>query len=540
MRRTAATPPRPDRPPSPTRARSRDGATLARMPGLHERLSRTQKQVVMGVVDAAVLVAALYGGVAMRLGSLTPDLTPYLLLFVVAPVCGVACFAGLGLYHEMVRYFGPRVAIPLVKGAGLTALVLLAASFLTPDRGAAITRGSFVGFACLTVLGCGGVRLVLRAYLRSRLAASREHVCVYGAGQAGAGLVSLLSADPLRAVAFLVDDDPHLHGRRIRGVPVHAPAKLRDLVAQHRVTTVMLALPSVGVRRRREIVDALRGLGLRVLTVPTLREIAEGRARIDQLRPVAIEDLLGRSPVPPDPRLVSGTVRERSVMVTGAGGSIGSELCRQILHHEPARLVMLDSSEFNLYTIDAEVRSRGGSRPVPIESLLGSVEDGAFVERLIRRHAVETVYHAAAYKHVPLVESNELAGIRNNVIGTWRTAEAAEAGGVRTFVLISTDKAVRPTSVMGASKRFAEIVLQGIASRGSPMRCLNVRFGNVLGSSGSVVPLFRRQIEAGGPVTVTHPEVTRYFMTIPEASELVLQAASMGRGGEVFVLEMGE
>jgi len=508
-----------------------------------DRLSRRQKQVVMAVADGVVLSGAVYGGVAMRLGTLVPDLTPYWALMALAPLVGIPLFVALGLYREIIRYVGPQLALLLAKGTIATTVVLIAASFLLADRGALITRGSFAGFACLVMIGCGGLRLAARAFLRSFWSSAREHVGVYGAGQAGAGLVSMLAADPTRAVAFIVDDEARMHGRRIRGVPVHDPARMRELVARHRVTTMMLALPSIGVRRRREIIDSLRALGLRVLTVPTLREIADGTARIDQLRPVAIEDLLGRNPVPPDPRLVSETVRGRSVLITGAGGSIGSELCRQVLRHGPSRFTMLDACEFNLYTIDAEIRGalqRSGAATLAVESILGTVEDGSRVEAIMRRNAVETVYHAAAYKHVPMVENNELAGVRNNVLGTWRTAEAAEAGGVRTFVLISTDKAVRPTSVMGASKRFAEMVLQGFAARGSRMRCVNVRFGNVLGSSGSVIPLFRRQIEEGGPVTVTHPDVTRYFMTIPEASELVLQAASMGRGGEVFVLEMGE
>ncbi|MBX3354352.1 MAG: polysaccharide biosynthesis protein [Phycisphaeraceae bacterium] len=512
------------------------------MLGTLDRLSRRQKQVLMGFADAAVLVAAVYGGVAMRLGTFTPDLTPYWPIMALAPVVGIPCFAFLGLYREIIRYVGPRIAILLAKGTLATTVVLIAASFLVINRGSGVSRAAFFGFACLTMIGCGGLRLAARSYLRSLSLTGREHVCIYGAGQAGAGLLAMLAADPTRAVAFIVDDDPRLQGRRIRGVPVHDPANLGELVARHRITTVMLAMPSIGVRRRREIIDVIRGLGRRVLTVPSLREIADGRARIDQLRPVAIEDLLGRSPIPPDPRLVAQTVSDRSVMVTGAGGSIGSELCRQALRQRPTRLIMVDSCEFNLYSIDAEITNsarRLGVAPV-IESVLASVEDATRLEAVLRKHGVETLYHAAAYKHVPLVEANEIAGVRNNVIGTWRAAEAAEAAGVRTFVLISTDKAVRPSSVMGASKRFAELILQGFAFRGSPMRCINVRFGNVLGSSGSVIPLFRRQIEEGGPVTVTHPEVTRYFMTIPEASELVLQAASMGRGGEVFVLDMGE
>lgn len=504
-----------------------------------DRLSRGRKQLLMGAADAFVLIMAIYGGVAMRFGTLVPDMTPYWLLMLLAPIIGISTFAMLGLYREIIRYVGPRLAILLAKGTIATTVLLVAASFLLFDRGGTIARASFVGFTCLTMIGCGGLRLAARAYLRSLSFTGREHVCVYGAGQAGAGLVAMLAADPTRAVAFIIDDDQRLQGRRIRGTQVHASSRLRELVVRHHVTTVMMALPSIGVRRRREIIDELRALGLRVLTVPTLREIADGTARIDQVRPVAIEDLLGRSPVPPDPVLVSGTTRDRSVLVTGAGGSIGSELCRQILRQSPARLVLLDACEFNLYDIDGDLRTGRGPLPA-IESILGNVEDGSRAEALMRRYAVETVFHAAAYKHVPLVESNELAGLRNNVIGTWRVAEAAEAAGVRTFVLVSTDKAVRSTSVMGASKRFAELILQGFAARGSPMRCINVRFGNVLGSSGSVIPLFRKQIEEGGPVTVTHPDVTRYFMTIPEASELVLQAASMGRGGEVFVLDMGE
>jgi len=507
---------------------------------LLDRLSRRQKQILMAVTDALVLLFALYGGVGMRLGTFVPDLSDYAILMVLAPIIGIPTFAALGLYREIIRYLGPRLAVLLAKGTLLITVSLVAASFLILDRGGTISRSSFFGFACLTMIGCGGLRLAARAYLRSLSLTGREHVCIYGAGKAGAGLLSMLATDPTRAVAFLVDDEPRLHGRRMRGAQVHDTKRLGELVARHRVTTVMLALPSIGVRRRREIVDSIRALGLRVLTVPTLREIADGTARIDQLRPVAIEDLLGRSPVPPDPALISQTVQGRSVLVTGAGGSIGSELCRRILRQHPARLVMLDACEFNLYMIDGEIRRSATDTGVPTESILGSVEDAACLEAVIRRYAVETVYHAAAYKHVPLVETNELSGIRNNVIGTWRAAEAAEAAGAKTFVLISTDKAVRPTSVMGASKRCAEIILQGIAGRGSPMRCVNVRFGNVLGSSGSVVPLFRKQIEEGGPVTVTHADVTRYFMTIPEASELVLQAASMGRGGEVFLLDMGE
>jgi FlaA1/EpsC-like NDP-sugar epimerase len=340
----------------------------------------------------------------------------------------------------------------------------------------------------------------------------------------------------------LVDDDPRLAGTVIAGVRVRRPAELPALVARHRVRRVLLAVPGIDRRRRRAIIEDLARLAVHVQTLPDIVDLVAGRARVDELAEVDVVDLLGREPVPPDPALLDRCIRGKSVMVTGAGGSIGSALCQQILRLGPRRLVLFEISEHALYRVEQDLRRAAAHADPGVEvvALLGSVHHLDRVHSIMTAFGVQTVYHAAAYKHVPIVEANMVEGIHNNVIGTWHCAEAAEAAGVETFVLVSTDKAVNPTNVMGATKRVAELVLQGMAERGSRTRFCMVRFGNVLDSSGSVVPLFRAQIRAGGPVTVTHPDVVRYFMTIPEAASLVIQAGSMASGGDVFLLDMGE
>jgi FlaA1/EpsC-like NDP-sugar epimerase len=317
---------------------------------------------------------------------------------------------------------------------------------------------------------------------------------------------------------------------------------MEQLIAAHDITQVLLAIPAASPERRKEIINSLVGLPVYVRTVPKINELVAGQASVNQIRDIDLDDLLGREPVPPHPELIDRCITGKTVMVTGAGGSIGSELCRQILLSSPRELILLDNSEYALYNIERELRElmEGSGVSIEMVALLGSVQDQRRLESIYRTFHVETVYHAAAYKHVPMVEYNVAEGVANNVFGTWYAAEAARKAGVETFVLVSTDKAVRPTNIMGASKRFAEMILQGLAQTDTRTRFCMVRFGNVLGSSGSVVPLFREQIENGGPVTVTHPEVSRYFMSIAEAAQLVLQASAMGTGGDVFVLDMGE
>ena len=369
-----------------------------------------------------------------------------------------------------------------------------------------------------------------------------ERVAIYGAGEAGAGLSAVLSTTRVFDPVAFVDDNHSLHGRSINGIRVHAPGELPALIDSLKVNRVLLALPSLSRRGRREILTNLEPLGVHIQTVPEFEQLVTGRASVGDIREVDVADLLGRDAVPPIPALFDACIRDRIVMVTGAGGSIGSELCRQIIGLRPKCLILVEMSELALYNIERELRTRNDAQQLRVElvGLIGNAHHRFRVREILQTYRVQTVYHAAAYKHVPIVEQNIIEGIHNNVIATWYTAEAAHETEVDTFVLVSTDKAVNPANVMGATKRFAEIVLQGLQSRGSKTRFCMVRFGNVLASSGSVVPLFDEQIKAGGPVTVTHPDVIRYFMTITEAAQLVIQAGAMAEGGDVFVLDMGK
>jgi len=510
------------------------------------RLSRRTKQVAIASADAVALAGAAWLAFAIRYGTFDPPIGDAWWLPMAAVLIGLPVFWASGLYREVTRYVGTQFVLRLVQSVVLVTLLLAFAAFIA-DRGSDVPRTIFAPFAMAAIIGSGGIRVLLREGVRqilSRRAASR--VAIFGAGHAGVGLGTVLAQDPTRELVAFFDDDPSVVGSHLASVRVWSSRDLERIVAERNIDTVMLALPEGGWRRRREIFRRLRRNGVRVLTVPTFKEIADGIVGVENVREVAIGDLLGRPQIRPEPALLRRCIDGRSVLVTGAGGSIGSELCRQILRLGPSRLVLLDSSEFNLYQIEMELRSLAASAgiQVPIVAVLGSVLDELGLERLMKQNRVATVYHAAAYKHVPIVEANEVEGARTNVLGTVRTAQAARTTGVSTFVLVSTDKAVRPTSVMGATKRMAELVLQAIqadeVSSGGTTCFVMVRFGNVLGSSGSVVPLFAEQIRAGGPVTVTHPDVTRYFMTISEASELVLQAAAMGDGGDVFVFDMGE
>jgi FlaA1/EpsC-like NDP-sugar epimerase len=398
----------------------------------------------------------------------------------------------------------------------------------------------FIIYAVIATLYAGTTRFAARELFR-RPSNSSQPVAIYGAGAVGAQLCSALSGRGQFRVAAFIDDSAGMQGARVYGIPVFSPDQLPEIRRKFGINVVLLALPSASRRRRTAIVDQLTPMGFKVQTVPNITEIISGQSRVEEVRDIDVHDLLGRDPVPPNQALLGACIRGKSILVTGAGGSIGSELCRQIIDLAPRRLVLLEVSELALYEIERELRSlnaRLGNR-IELVALLGNAHHKHRVREIMTTFGIQTVYHAAAYKHVPIVEHNMIEGIYNNIFATYNTAEAAMECRVETFVLISTDKAVNPTNVMGCTKRVAEMVLQGLQQRGANTRFCMVRFGNVLESSGSVVPLFREQIREGGPVTVTHPDVIRYFMTIPEAAGLVIQAGSMGSGGDVFVLDMG-
>lgn len=496
----------------------------------------------MVVADLIVLPVALYLAIALRRGTLTPDVTHLWWVFLLAPLVALPIFLRLGLYRALIRYMEDKAVIAIFLSVTLSVTAL---KFLTLSLGVyEISYASFCIYWMLAMLSVTGTRFLARAYFRNRghSKQSCSRVAIYGAGDAGIQLASaLLSGKDYRPVAFF-DDKSERDKTEIFGIKVHSLWDVPSLVTRLDISAVFLALPSASRSRRREIINRLERLHVQVRTVPNVSKLSQGAQRIDDIREVDIEDVLGRDTVNPDETLLGACINGKSVLVSGAGGSIGSELCRQILLQKPVRLVLFELCEFALYQIEQELSALNQrlDRQVEIVPILGSVCQRSWVETVIRTHKIETIYHAAAYKHVPMVEANVVAGVRNNVFGTLHLAQAAMVAGVETFVLISTDKAVRPTNVMGASKRLAELILQGLDGHSVRTRFSMVRFGNVLGSSGSVVPLFRKQIRDGGPVTLTDPDIIRFFMTIPEAAQLVLQAGSMGVGGDVFVLDMGQ
>jgi FlaA1/EpsC-like NDP-sugar epimerase len=500
-------------------------------------LPRSAKRLVMLIADFAAMPSCL----VLAVWLVTPEIQsrlPY--WFWAAPiVVGLPTLRLCGIYKSVIRFMGLELIEAAVKSVTIVSLVLLlcvAAVDTWPDAVRASATFWFLGMVYIV-----GSRLTVRWLLQSRNAAG-DRVVIYGAGDAGAHLLSaLMGRGEFVPVAF-VDDNPALRGAVVNGLEVHSPGSLAGFIDEFGVSRVLLALPSVSRRRRLEIINHLEQLPVHVQTMPDTVDLVSGNAHVEDIREVDITDLLGRDAVPPMPKLLDASIRGRSVMVTGAGGSIGSELCNQIVQLGPKRLVMLDMSEAALYTVDQAMQELVNRKSLSIElvALIGSAHHQSRMREALETYGVETVYHAAAYKHVPLVEHNMIEGIHNNVFGTLHSAEAAIATGVKSFVLVSTDKAVLPANVMGATKRFAELVLQGLNQRGSGTTFSMVRFGNVLASSGSVVPLFREQIRNGGPVTVTHPAIYRYFMTIPEAAALVLQAGSMATGGDVFVLDMGK
>jgi FlaA1/EpsC-like NDP-sugar epimerase len=503
-----------------------------------KHLGRFSKQLIMLLADLFAIPAALWTAVSLRTGSPDIDLASDGVLYVAALISTIPVFTRLGLYRAVIRFVGIQAVRIIGLSVAFSAAVLAGVNALFV-RGP-LPNEVFVIYFGVSLMYVGLSRFAARELLRLRVT-DVERVIIYGAGAAGAQLCSALKTRGQFRPVAMIDDSPGLWGAHVSGLEVHSPGELTEIRRRRGAGLVLLAMPSTSRRRRSEIIDQLSASGFTVQTVPEIAEIISGKSRLEEIRDIDVHDLLGRDPVPPDPALLSACIRGKSILVTGAGGSIGSELCRQIMALSPRRLVMLEVSELALYEIERELRWLNAQLENRIEvvALLGNAHRKLRVREIITTFGVQTIYHAAAYKHVPIVEHNMIEGIHNNIFATFDTAEAALECRVETFVLISTDKAVNPTNVMGCTKRVAEMVLQGLHQRGSGTRFCMVRFGNVLESSGSVVPLFREQIREGGPITVTHPDVIRYFMTIVEAAQLVIQAGSMGSGGDVFVLDMG-
>ena len=534
------------------------------------RLPRRYKRLIQVSTDVVLVWIALWLAFVVRLGD-TRNIEPlggHAWLFGIAPLIAIPFFVRFGMYRAVMRYFGNDALMAIAKAVTLSALLLSLAVYWRSDAPKLIPRSMVFNYWWLSLVLIGGLRLVMRQYFMGDWFspdsltkfkgrdAGLPKVAVYGAGAAGNQLVAALRLGRgMRPVAF-IDDDPNLFNRSISGLRVYSPKHIQQMIEETGSDEILLAIPSASRARRREVLEMLEHFPLHVRSVPGFMDLASGKVKVEDIQEVDIADLLGRDAVPPQQALFERCIRRKVVMVTGAGGSIGSELCRQIISNKPKALLLFEHSEFNLYSIHIELERaiERASLPIKLVPILGSIRNPDRLLDVMRTWQVETIYHAAAYKHVPMVEHNVAEGVLNNVLGTMNTAQAAVQAGVANFVLISTDKAVRPTNVMGSTKRVAEMILQALSRETAPVlfnadgavhhvnktRFTMVRFGNVLGSSGSVIPRFYQQIRSGGPVTVTHPKITRYFMTIPEAAQLVIQAGSMGQGGDVFVLDMGQ
>ena len=509
-------------------------------------LPRAAKRLVVVALDMVLALLATWLAYTLRLDTPNWPVDAQWWVYAIAPVLFIPVFIKFGLYRAIFRYTGQAALLATAQAVAVYGVLLF--SVLIWQKWLGVPRSLGILQPLVFFLLVGASRAIARFWLAGLARSgdvSTKRYLIFGAGMAGVQTASAMAvAGPFELVGF-VDDDPLKVGRSINGAPVLASSRLAEVVTAEGVTDLLLALPSASRARRKEIIEGLRSLPVHIRALPDWSDLASGRVTVQDFKELDIEDLLGRDAVPPNRDLLARNLKDKVVMVTGAAGSIGSELCRQIVAERPCQLLLLDHSEFGLYSIHQELQSlcNTGAASALLVPLLGSVADGAHMQEICTRYRPYAVYHAAAYKHVPLVESNPSQGILNNVFGTLNMAQAAAACGVSSFVLVSTDKAVRPTNVMGASKRMAELVLQALARQSARPggTCFSmVRFGNVLGSSGSVVPLFRRQIAEGGPLTVTHPDVTRYFMTISEAAQLVLQAGAMALGGEVFLLDMGE
>lgn len=533
-------------------------------------LPRRQKRIIQVSTDVCLVWFALWMAFLVRLGidDLINPIETHTWLFISAPVIAIPLFIRIGMYRAVMRYFGNDALVAIIKAVSLSALILGVVVYLYSNHQHVVPRSVMFNYWWLSLVMIGGLRLAMRQYFLGDWFSAARHVpfatrddglpkvAIYGAGAAGNQLVAALRMGrSMRPVAF-IDDDDSISNRVISGLQVYKPKHIQQMIDVTGAQEILLAIPSSARARRREILGFLEGFPLHVRSVPNFSDLAAGRVKVDDLQEVDIADLLGRDAVPAQEELMEHCIKNQCVLVTGAGGSIGSELCRQIVLLKPTTLLLLDHSEFNLYTILSELEQRIAREPLQVKVLpiLGSVRNHSKLLDVMKTWQVATVYHAAAYKHVPMVEHNIAEGVINNVVGTLNAAQAALQAGVANFVLISTDKAVRPTNIMGSTKRLAELILQALSRETAPVmfgdranvhqvnktRFIMVRFGNVLGSSGSVIPLFHQQIKSGGPLTVTHPKITRYFMTIPEAAQLVIQAGSMGQGGDVFVLDMGE
>lgn len=502
-------------------------------------LSRPWKRALQVLTDCVLLAGSFILALALRLDSFffLSDPRIWIAIGLTLPVT-IFVFAVTGFYRAVIRYISSRAIFTIARGIGISAVFLFIASQVFT---LGVPRSVPGIYAMIAMLSVGGLRFALRELFRRELRRGLKPVLIYGAGSSGRQLVTSLARGSDYLPLALVDDDPVLNGTEVNGLRVISPGEMGPLIENFGIDLALLAMPKASRSRRRQIIELLAGLGVRVRTVPSVEDIIAGRASMSDIIDVSEEDLLGRDPVAPVRELMSANIAGRCVMVTGAGGSIGSELCRQILREGPRDLVLFEQSEAALYTIHMELVALSSTLEVPprLHPVLGSVQADARVRQTLARFGVNTVFHAAAYKHVPLVEENVAEGLRNNVFGTQVLLRAAIDAGVKSFTLISTDKAVRPTNVMGASKRVAEMVCQAHAAAQGGTVISMVRFGNVLGSSGSVIPLFRQQIQSGGPLTVTHPEITRYFMSIPEAAQLVIQASAMAQGGDLFLLDMG-
>lgn len=506
-------------------------------------LPRAVKRLVVLAVDTSLCVLTVWLSYYLRLGefiSLTDNAK-----WAVGVSIGLAIpiFVISGLYRAIFRYSGWPALLAVARAIGVYGL--LYASLLTAVGVTGVPRTVGIIQPILLLLFVGASRALARVWLGDQYMgilkqSTRPKVLIYGAGSTGRQLVAAMANSHEMQVVGFLDDDDRLHGHVLNGQPIYNPVDLSQLVSTLGISDVLLAMPGLNRKSRNDILIRIRAARVAVRTLPSMTELAQGKVSVSDLRELDIDDLLGREAVAPNHILLVKNISGKVVLVTGAGGSIGSELCRQILAFNPAKLLLIEQSEFALYAIHQELEEKQPQKNSVLVPLLASVQDFDRMREIMATWQPDTVYHAAAYKHVPLVEHNPAEGVKNNVLGTLRTAQAAAENGVADFVLISTDKAVRPTNIMGASKRLAELVLQALAPTQSNTRFSMVRFGNVLGSSGSVVPRFRQQIRDGGPVTLTHPEITRYFMTIPEAAQLVIQAGAMAKGGDVFVLDMGQ
>lgn len=505
----------------------------------------------MVFADVVMMLFALWASFSMRLGQFHIPEKVEIWIFLVAPFIAIPIFIKLGLYRAIVRYIGFKALWTIIKAVSFYAVIWAALIFLSGVSG--VPRSVTLINWLAAILLIGGSRMIVRWWfagieITSPLNAKvKRHAVIYGAGSAGIQLASVLGYSKEYSPVAFIDDNLELQSNTINGLRVYSINELDKLIIQLDIDEVFLALPSASHTVRKRIIQLLEKYPVHVRTLPSMTEVADGKIKLEDIKEIDLEDLLGRDSVSPDEKLFDACIKNKSVLVTGAGGSIGSELCRQILTRGPTKLVLFELSEIHLYQVEKEFRQLISENDLDIELIpaLGNVIDEVRISEIINHYSISTIYHAAAYKHVPLVEHNIVEGVHVNTLGTYTVALSAMSNNVETFILISTDKAVRPTNVMGASKRFAELVLQGLATQTSNTKFSMVRFGNVLGSSGSVVPLFRDQIKNGGPVTVTHQDIIRYFMTIPEAAQLVIQAGAMSlnsnhKGGDVFVLDMGE